>query len=81
MLNKLLFLINFFPITIIFCDLIKLSDIIIREHTPIGQLLVKLKLLIRCDCIMIKKYKRFGLVGQGSAISAISASQIIITSP
>ncbi|CAF2739323.1 unnamed protein product [Rotaria sp. Silwood2] len=42
MINKLLLIILYFPLTFIFCDLIELSNIIIREHTSIGHLLVKL---------------------------------------
>lgn len=39
MFKIILFLIS---LPCIFCDLIELSDLIVREHTPIGSLLVKL---------------------------------------
>ena len=47
MIKKLSFLIIIFPFAFILCDLIKLSDIIIHEHAPIGHLLVTLNTSIK----------------------------------
>jgi len=40
MINNLLFVFILIPLSVILCDPIELSDVIIREHTPIDHLLV-----------------------------------------